>query len=91
MRQYSEGKTQIGELGDMPFLSALLIAVMIVSTGCTALMIGDNRKAYNLMVKAAEYFKVPASVQIISGEMSGDSLYCVIRARNSYGYCQQWI
>ena len=66
-------------------LSALLILVMVVSTGCAALLTGDNRKAYDLMVKAAEYFKYPSSVQIVSGEVTEDSMFCVIRAKNSFG------
>ena len=66
-------------------LSLLLIAIVLFSTGCAALLIGDNRKAYNIMVKAADYFKYPSSVQIASGEMFGVGLYCVIRAKNSYG------
>lgn len=66
-------------------LSLLLISVLVVMTGCAALLTGDNRKAYDLMVKAAEYFKYPSSVQIVSGEMADDSMFCVIRAQNSYG------
>lgn len=67
-------------------LSLMLIVVLMVSTGCTALLIGDNRKAYDLMVKASDYFKYPSSVRIESGEIAGDGLYCVIGGRNSYGY-----
>ena len=59
--------------------------MLFVSTGCAALLLGDNRKAYDLMVKAADYFKHPSSVQITSGEVYGEGLYCVIRATNSYG------
>jgi len=66
-------------------LSLLLVAIVLFSTGCAALLLGDNRRAYNIMVKAADYFKYPSSVQIASGEMFGDGLYCVIRAKNSYG------
>lgn len=66
-------------------LSMLLIVILLVSTGCAALLIGDNRKAYDLMVKTSEYFKYPSSVQIESGEISGDGMYCVIRGKNSYG------
>lgn len=66
-------------------LSVLLTTILLSSTGCTALLIGNNRKAYDLMVEASDYFKYPSSVQIVSGEMWGDSLYCVIRAKNGYG------
>lgn len=66
-------------------LSMILIFILLVTTGCAALLIGDNRKAYGLMVKTSEYFKYPASVQIASGEISGDGMYCVIRGKNSYG------
>lgn len=66
-------------------LSLMMIVILLVSTGCAALLTGDNRKAYDLMVKAAEYFKYPSSVQIVSGEVSDDSMFCVIRAKNSFG------
>ena len=66
-------------------LSLMLIIILLVTTGCAALLIGDNRKAYDLMVKTSEYFKYPSSVQIVSGEIFGDGMYCVIRGKNSYG------
>lgn len=66
-------------------LSLMLVFVLLVTTGCAALLIGDNRKAYDLMVKTSEYFKYPSSVQIASGEIFGDGMYCVIRGKNSYG------
>ncbi len=66
-------------------LSVILSVMLFVSTGCSALLLGDNKKAYDLMVKAADYFKHPSSVQIASGEISGNGLYCVIRATNSFG------
>ena len=67
-------------------LSLMLIVLLLVTTGCAALLLGDNRKAYDLMVKVSEYFKVPSSVQIVSGEIYGDGMYCVIRGKNSFGY-----
>lgn len=66
-------------------LSLMLIVILLVTTGCAALLIGDNRKAYDLMVKTSEYFKYPSSVRIDSGEIFGDGMYCVIRGKNSYG------
>lgn len=66
-------------------LSMMLVVILLVTTGCAALLIGDDRKAYDLMVKASGYFKYPSSVQITSGEIYGDGMYCVIRAKNSYG------
>ena len=66
-------------------LSLMLIVILLITTGCAALLIGDNRKAYDLMVKTSEYFKYPSSVQIASGEIFGDGMYCVIRGKNSYG------
>lgn len=66
-------------------LSLYLTAVIFLSTGCVAMLIGDNRAAYDLLVEASDYFKYPSSVQIVSGEMWGDSLYCVIRAKNGFG------
>ena len=66
-------------------LSLMLTSILFLSTGCAALLVGDNRAAYDLLVEASDYFKYPSSVQIVSGEMWGDSLYCVIRAKNSYG------
>ena len=66
-------------------LSLMLAVILLVTTGCAALLIGDNRKAYDLMVKTSEYFKYPSSVQIVSGEIFGDGMYCVIRGKNSYG------
>ena len=66
-------------------LSTLLVVILLITTGCAALLIGDNKKAYDLMVKASEYFKYPSSVQIVSGEMAGDAMYCVIRGKNGYG------
>ena len=66
-------------------LSMMLVLILLITTGCAALLIGDNRKAYDLMVKASEYFKYPSSVQITSGEIFGDGMYCVIRGKNSYG------
>ena len=66
-------------------LSILLTVLLFAATGCAALLIGDNKKAYDLMLKTSSYFKKPSSVQIVSGELSGDYLYCVIRAKNSYG------
>ena len=62
-------------------LSLMLVFVLLVTTGCAALLIGDNRKAYDLMVKTSEYFKYPSSVQIASGEIFGDGMYCVIRGK----------
>lgn len=67
------------------FLSSLLTFVVLISTGCTALLTGDNRVAYDLMLKASEYFKYPSSVQIVSGEVADDSMFCVIKAKNSSG------
>ena len=66
--------------------SFLLIIILIISTGCAALLTGDNKKAYDLLVKASDYFHYPSSVQIVSGEMSGNNLYCLIRAKNRMGY-----
>ena len=66
-------------------LSLVLVVLLLISTGCAALLTGDNRKAYDLMVKAADYFKYPSSVQIVSGTVSDDSMFCVIRAKNSFG------
>ena len=66
-------------------LSAMLVLILLITTGCSALLIGDNKKAYDLMIKASSYFKYPSSVQIVSGQMSGESMYCVIRGKNSYG------
>ena len=66
-------------------LSLMLITVLVLTTSCAALLTGNNKKAYDLMVKAAEYFKYPSSVQISSGMVSDDSMFCVIRAKNSYG------
>lgn len=66
-------------------LSMLLVVILLITTGCAALLIGDNRKAYDLMVKTSEYFKYPSSVQIVSGEIFGDGMYCIIRGKNSYG------
>lgn len=66
-------------------LSLMLAVILLVTTGCAALLIGDNRKAYDLMVKTSEYFKYPSSVQIVSGEIFGDGMYCAIRGKNSYG------
>lgn len=67
-------------------LSLFLVIIVVFSTGCAALLIGNDRRAYNILVKAADYFKYPSSVRIDSGEMYGDCLYCVIRAKNSYGF-----
>ena len=66
-------------------LSLMLVITILVTTGCAALLIGNNRKAYDLMLKASEHFKFPSSVQIASGEIYGDGMYCVIRAKNSFG------
>lgn len=66
-------------------LSLLLTATLLLSTGCTAMLFGDNKKAYDLLVEASSHFKYPSSVQIVSGEMWGNSLYCVIQARNGFG------
>ena len=63
-------------------LSLLLTAVLIVSTGCAVLLIGENREAYDRLERAASKFKYPASVHIISGEMNGNTLYCMIEATN---------
>lgn len=69
-------------------LSMMLIVVLLVTTGCATLLIGDNHKAYDLMIKTSEYFKYPSSVQIASGEIFGNGMYCVIRGKNSYGNYQ---
>lgn len=66
-------------------LSMMLVVIILITTGCVALLIGDNRKAYDLMIKTSEYFKYPSSVQIVSGEIFGDGMYCVIKGKNGYG------
>lgn len=66
-------------------LSLFLTAVLFVTTGCTALLFGENKEAYDRLEMAAEYFKYPSSVQIVSGEMNGSTLYCEIKAKNGYG------
>ena len=66
-------------------LSMMLVVVIIVTSGCAALLMGKNRDAYNLLVEAADYFKYPSSVRIESGKMSGSGLYCVIKAKNGFG------
>ena len=67
-------------------LSMMLAVILLTTTGCAALLIGNDRKAYNLMVEAADYFRYPSSVQIDSGEIYGDALYCIVRAKNGFGY-----
>ncbi len=69
-------------------LSLSMTFVVLSMSGCAALLFVDNRKAYRLMVKAADYFIYPESVQIESGMMSSDdeALFCVIRARNRGGF-----
>lgn len=67
-------------------LFSLMLTIMLVTaTGCTALLLGKNREAYERLEKAADYFKYPSSVRIVSGEMSGDKLYCEIMAKNGFG------
>lgn len=36
-------------------LSMMLAVILLTTTGCAALLIGNDRKAYNLMVEAADY------------------------------------
>lgn len=66
-------------------LSLLLTTVLLVTTGCAALLFGDSKEAYDRLEKAASYFKYPSSVQIVAGEMSGSTLYCEIKAKNGFG------
>ena len=66
-------------------LSLILASILLFSTGCTALLLGDDRTAYNLILEASEYFKDPSSVQIVSGEVYDGSMFCVLKAKNSYG------
>ncbi len=66
-------------------LSLLLTAMLLTATGCAALLFGAERDAYDRLVKAADYFKYPETVRIVSGEMSGSTLYCQIEAENSLG------
>ena len=72
------------------FLSSMLLISVFLLTACTQSLFsplrGDNRKAYDLIVKASEYFTRPATVRIVSGEISDGTLYCVIKAQNRYGY-----
>lgn len=71
-------------------LSAILLATVFLLTGCVQSLFdplqGDNRKAYDLMVKTSDYFEYPRTVRIVSGEIHNDELYCVIKAKNRYGY-----
>lgn len=66
-------------------LSFLLTLVLLVTTGCSAFLFGENKEAYEILKEARENFKYPSSVQIVAGDMSGSYLYCTIRAKNGFG------
>ena len=51
-------------------LSLMLVVVLVGATGCAGLMIGDNKKAYDLLVEASDCFVRPSTVRIESGEVS---------------------
>lgn len=65
-------------------LSGLLTLILLVTTGCSAILIGKNRRAYDRVLAASEYFKYPSSVRIVSGYMSDENLYCQLEALNSF-------
>ena len=69
----------------LAILSLMLTALLFVATGCTPMLFGSSKKAYDILLKARSDFKYPSSVQIVSGEMDGGYLYCIIRAKNGFG------
>lgn len=67
-------------------LSLLLTLVLLTAAGCSLLLFGDNRTAYDRMCEAADNFKYPSSLQITSGVVTNDGhLYCIFRAKNGFG------
>lgn len=67
-------------------LSILLTIMLVLTSGCAALLVGKEKIAYQCLVKASTQFYYPSSVQIKGGCVVGDSLYCTIRAKNKMGY-----
>lgn len=63
---------------------ALIIGFFVIKNN---VLIGNNRIAYELLVDAADNFKNPASVRLVSGTVSNDKdcLYCCISATNGFG------
>lgn len=66
-------------------LSLVLTAVLMTCAGCSLLLFGNERAAFDRIVKASTYFKYPSSVRIVSGQMNGDTLYCELKAKNGFG------
>lgn len=63
---------------------AIFLAFLIVNGN---ILIGDNKIAYDILVEAADNFKNPSSVRLVSGRLGTekDCLFCGISAKNGFG------
>lgn len=48
-------------------------------------LFGNDQKAYEILLKAANNFKYPSSVQLVSGSVMEDSMFANISAMNGLG------
>jgi hypothetical protein len=65
-----------------------LVLIIIAALGFVIwqnTLTGDDKTAYDLMVKAAENFKNPSSVRLVSGRVVDDTMFANISATNGYG------
>lgn len=63
----------------------IIVIIAAISVINANTLSGEDKIAYNLTLEAAQNFKDPSSVRLVSAEVDGGNLYCKLSATNSYG------
>lgn len=81
---YSQGSSDKKKL--VYVLVSIIIVIGIVFA-YNNILFGDDKIAYDMVVKASSNFKDPSSVRLTSGTLSQDKtyLFCGINAKNGFG------
>ena len=66
-------------------LVTLALGLFFVYSSYSETLKGDDLAAYNIIIEAAPNFKNPASIRLVSGSVSGGTLFCAITAENGFG------
>jgi len=71
-------------------ICAVIIIAIIIGVASSQTLSGDDKIAYDILVEAAQSFKDPSSVRLVSGSLSlsgnrYSTLRCELSATNSFG------
>ncbi len=81
---YSQGSSNNKALIGVVAVILIIIGIVFAYNN---MLFGDDKIAYDMVIKASSNFKDPSSVRLTSGTLSQDKtyLFCGINAKNSFG------